>query len=635
MLLPGVLLTTCKTADESFGKDINPYAAGLNKWIQEKNESSLDLTFSRTKESGALNYVRNIANFTHLRAWGLTHHLSELRDPELTEWHKEKLATEIEYFLDLSEHYNGRMVGIQDWNSERFILRELLDALYRLKTHALFPERMGEWLERVKMPVEYQYINYWFGPGQEYLPGWHHSAGYYANSDAKFMLVMGLAGKLLEEQKYLDRAHEFVGHLDNLMLIDGGFHYMYSENEIPVYHRINITSLARYWMVTKDEYALDVIKRTVDYYPLSFGNTGVTERTGFPYCKKEFGLSLDAGSAEIVAAVSGDERNKYLANKFFNKNSRNVIAIDFWRNDIDPVRPEDFHIFKDRNVNGIRGRFGDFSWVTIFGHGACVDGFVGTTVAPSNENSPVKFSAMEMVTPEVGVVVNNRETNAYVTGREYNRDIIYNDGFSAIAVSYQLFVRWREFYNGRPVTGVPWISNQLWLLLPDNVIGRIVTESMENQEVEYFRTRIGLAPFNAIVETGEKEYTVNNLKLILHNHNLSTPTLDRGLVLSANKRKFNTGEKFFLSLEARPDYVKPVEKYSEINSDGLIGFKLDYKSTEYLVLYNPSPSTLQFEFSPGINTIIFRGIKEEVIPERKGSKYQEEIPPYKIRVLKM
>ncbi len=300
---------------------------------------------------------------------------------------------------------------------------------------------MGEWLERGKMPVESQYINYWNGPGQEYLPGWHTNAGYYPNSDAMSILVMG----------------------------------------------------------------------TVDYYPLSFGNTGVTERTAFPWYKMMMGRGLDAGNAEIVPAISGGGRHKYLANKFFDENSRNVIAIDFRRNDIDPVKPEDFYIVKDRNVNGIRGRFGDFSWVTIFGHGACMDAFVGTMVAPSNENSPVKYSAMELVTPEVGVANTtgtHRKTNAYVTGREYNRDIIYNDGFCAIAVSYQLFLPWRESLKRHPVqfwtstktkTGVPWISNQLWLFLPDNVIGRIVPESMENHEAEYFRTRIRPAPFDAIV----------------------------------------------------------------------------------------------------------------------------------------
>ncbi len=123
MLLPVVLLTTCKTADEpkkTIGKDINPYAAGLNKWIQEKNESSLDLTFSKTE--GNNQYCRGISGFTLLRAWGLTHHLSELRDPELIEWHKEKLATEIEYLLDVAEHYNGRFIARGAWNVERFVL---------------------------------------------------------------------------------------------------------------------------------------------------------------------------------------------------------------------------------------------------------------------------------------------------------------------------------------------------------------------------------------------------------------------------------------------------------------------------------------------------------------------------------
>ena len=111
---------------ERFEKRDNPYAHSLNIWLTEKHEDNID----NSEQDGA--YARIIGRNILNRSWGLTHPLAELSD-EMKSYHKLRLGKEVEFLIQLSKKYNGRFTsGHNQNNIERFILRNVLDALYRL-----------------------------------------------------------------------------------------------------------------------------------------------------------------------------------------------------------------------------------------------------------------------------------------------------------------------------------------------------------------------------------------------------------------------------------------------------------------------------------------------------------------------
>ena len=217
----------------------NPYAEALNKWLECKHK----IKFKKKPKGG---FTRNVGRRIIKRVWGLTHTLSEIEETGLKEWHKDRVRKEMNYIFEVAETYNGRLTNEGAWNVDRFVMRNVLDALYRLNQKEILNKKINEWLERSKLPVEWQYKNYWFGPGQKNLPGFNKNAGMYGNSDAMFIQIMGISGKLLNESKYLKRAHEFVELMEDQLLPAGGFNYIFSTNEINLYHGLNIECLARY-----------------------------------------------------------------------------------------------------------------------------------------------------------------------------------------------------------------------------------------------------------------------------------------------------------------------------------------------------------------------------------------------------
>ncbi|MFW5645278.1 MAG: hypothetical protein ACOCZL_05145, partial [Bacteroidota bacterium] len=179
-------------------KNDNPYATSLNEWLTEKHEAdikNLDLDNS---------YARNIGQNIIKRSWGLTHPLSRLSGTKMESYHQERLAQEMEYIIKLGQKYNGRFTSIETKNNiERFVLRNVLDAVYRLREKELYPDKLQRWIDDLWLPVHYQYINYRHYPEQTELSvGNNRSAGSYPNADAMYVLLMGLAAELYDYPAY-------------------------------------------------------------------------------------------------------------------------------------------------------------------------------------------------------------------------------------------------------------------------------------------------------------------------------------------------------------------------------------------------------------------------------------------------
>lgn len=615
----------------------NPYAIALNEWLNAKE--SRDVT--RFDLSGGPS--RTIGRYILNRTWGLTHPLSKLEDPELIQWHKEQIIKEVDYLLNVSEEHNGRLISGGKWNVDRFVLRRLLDAFYRLQNAGLFNEEMPVWLNRTRLSVDYQYNNYWRGPKQAGLPGWNTHAGYYPNSDVMYTLLMGLAGKLYDEPKYLERAHEFVFHLEERLLPKGAFHYDASTTELSTYHSLNISCLARYYDITGDTLAKTLIKRTVEYYPLTFGPYGITERTPYTWFKRQMSYEAGYTGAEIVAWFTGDGRNKYFASESIDKNA-SVYAVDYWRNNIKPVKPADHFVCYDPNINGVRGRFDRFSWVGSLRHGTAVDAFAGVMIANKKPGENALNASLELVTPEIGMEESDDllyKRAAFTTGEHFIQDLIIGDEFGALAVSYHLHKAWKEYPDFEEAVNkaYPWNVQQVWLFLENNLVGLMYMISEQEQEVIYAKTRVRVIPHNSLEKLSAAMYAANQLRIKIHGNTFSKVTigdavntaqrrfsqnrLGSTIHFTENKKTYNKGETFKLALEAYPDWNESVEEYSEMNLKGLKGFKIRKGEDQYIVLFNPGSEPVNISLQNKKNAEIYRSafviadIQEESVISRQ------------------
>lgn len=586
---------------ERFEKRDNPYAHSLNTWLAEKHEDNID----NSEQDGA--YARIIGGNILNRSWGLTHPLAEISD-EMREYHKLRLKKEVDYLIQLSKKYNGRFTSGQNQNNiERFVLRNVLDALYRLNEKNIYPENIDHWLDAFHLPVQYQYIHYWHGPRQYQLSfGNNRRAGYYPNADAMYVLIMGLAARLYDDENYAIRAHEFTRHLEKRLLPGGGFNYIHRTCDIPSYHSLVVTCLARYHEISEDSLALHLVKESRDYYPLTLAPSGITEKTPHPYWKRQMGMTTGPGSMEIVASISGEGRNKYLAQQKYPPGI-SVIAVDYWTDNVKPVEPATDIAFEDPNINGFRGRFGDFTWLGMLGHGNAVDAFGGAMFSEFYDGKSQLHGMLELITPEIGISENHSDNirYAYTTGSTYNGDYCLTDGFGALAVNYQPYYPWKSQFdlNQDAIQPLPWKITQFWLMLPDRVLASITMECKAHQTIKRARTRIRVHPYKSLKQLDGNTFSARKLRLKLLNNDFSSINTGRTeqhgntfspermgdeIFLTSDKTVFNLNDKLNMQIAVFPEGKDVHYQLEEKTIDEMPALKIDGDKSSFLLVFNPT-----------------------------------------------
>lgn len=591
--------------------DTNRYAIVLNTRLNllAPLPSSNGITLAESERNAW--YFRTVAEDLLIRSWGVTDPQSTV-SPGVRNILKEQIYREVEYLL--RRMHNGRWWWSGsgrdgDPNTDRFVLYSFLDAIYRLKQDGHFEDDMDRWLAQLRPAVEFQYNQY----GQRTGLDWGTQvAGSYPNMDAAYLLLIGIAGHLYDEPKYLDSAHEFVGALENHLFPDGAFNYHTDTNEVIGYHDLVVMLVARYWKVTGDESARDLLMKTVNYYPLTLGRLGVPESTSHAWWKQHQARGNPA-PIEIIAGLTGDGQNKWLANLLWENvhPTSAYYAVDFYRTDIEPIDPGDQFIVVDRNINGARGRFGDFSWVATLG--ARQDGFAGAMVTDSSTSPPRAYGTFLFATPEVGLGLSGNLSSraAFITDVTYPKDLITTDDFAALSVQY------------RPVDSsrtqqVTWDVTQSWLFLPTHVIGRLDMENTEDHQGRYVRMRLRTVPANSLTALSETNYISNALHLnLLHNnfpvvrygrgevHDYTAPTppnadelfLEEPSLTERPWRHYSKGTSYTVALETYPEWEESVQSFQLIDEGPLTGFGVTTDSKRYIVLFNKAEGEVDVAYS--------------------------------------
>ncbi len=376
-----------------------------------------------------------------------------------------------------------------DANVDRFTLMPLCEVVLRVRSR-LEPGLERRLTDVIEKGAAYQV--------ESYAHARARMAGEYPNMDAYFMVLIELAAMLLDRADYHRLALDFLGSMETCLLPDGGFIYYKGTNECEIYHQINVIMLIRLWELTYSARVLDLIKRTLPYYPNAAEPSGVVEYYSDPFWKHTWS-PMDPALLDMLATLfPGDvlaAQHRWLARRLHDAGVVSTAAgaaIDYWMDE--PGEPLPDRVVRyDGSVRGPRGRFGAFSWGGTTGD--TMDSFVGAMVS----HRPGVVSALQAAGVEIlldqpvvpGDLHHERHARcAYVSGRRYfSRQIVAEDRAALVVDSpiYTGVIPWEEHSRD-----CGWHTRQVWLMTPERLVGLITLrrdrpETSARRVTAYFR----------------------------------------------------------------------------------------------------------------------------------------------------
>lgn len=452
--------------------------------VEEHVATVLDDTFDFSRAS-TMRHIHDdsdwvfvaVANAAFVLAWAWNSQLTRYcQDPSVWGRIESLLNRVVEGSHD--GQWWRRAPGTGDPNINRFVLLPLMEA-YTHARQKLDAEQRRRMLAVIAEATAYQVEEY---AGMEV-----RRIGEYPNMDAYFMLIMEHAARLLNRSRYHHLAREFVDYLESSLFPGGGFTYFKGTNECEVYHRINVMLLARYWELTYSAKALDILRRTLPYYPNVMEPCGALENYTDPFWKHTWNTA-EPHVLDVLATLFPDAPeaplHRHLANTVRlrrNPHSNLILflpwAVSYWQDEQGAPLP-DCVVRQDASIRGPRGRFGSFSWAATTGE--CLDTLVGAMVATSPDDVSSLQAAGVEVTLERPVIEDPNSSHAgrrhakavYITGKEYLRRTVCSPTLACVAVSTPIYpglLAWRE--NTRHAD---WMNEQVWLMLEDRIVGLIV-----------------------------------------------------------------------------------------------------------------------------------------------------------------
>ena len=280
LLLGGGLLVRAQTLPTS-----NPYVAYINQWIDPSPSNPNGIVYAIPTNPGptpgstfSVWTLETNLRYALPAIWAAT-------DPRNTAnaAKKQQMRDNVEAVLDnvfslLDPVQNrwwwpGASGRSGDPNVDRFILLILCDVLHRSRTAGLYPAKMDGWLAQLKPAIDFQLANY----GAASALDWSTvAAGQYANIDAAYALIMGLAARLYSTSPdaalYSASANQFAHAQNERVFPDGATPYWISSNEILHYHNYVTLWMSRYYEVSGDLVAFTLLQRMSRYLPLALGN---------------------------------------------------------------------------------------------------------------------------------------------------------------------------------------------------------------------------------------------------------------------------------------------------------------------------------------------------------------------------
>ena len=467
--------------------------------------------------------------------------------------------------------------------------------------------------------------------------------GTYANIDLALAFEMLNFGLYLDNKEYLDKSRFLYEAQEKIIWPDGALAYLGHQNESANYHNSDTRDLARIYEVNQDPKVLELLKKTEWYGPVTCGKRGefwtvpswkdtwndtssiwtggesVTVLTGNPYLR---GMNdqLLTGKADPYKWPTG----WYAAR----------LGLPWWKDDVKPLPLPDNYTVIDRNIVGPRAWYGRFNYAA--------------TTRPLPENEPGLATIMgAQVTDENGGMGNvlmgvypriQEGKNPISKDGKFNRQayawrtfglkstVVTGRTFSAVAGTYQL----QQYQSSQPGKPVDWTGRQLWLGLPDRIVGLVeISPSKEGAtaiDVEGV-LRLGTGGTvngkpTKIEQTGTNSWKYGDLSVTIIAHNgakIETPEVpyrlpkfpnteirildEKGAVGVSAPTGYPASFNQWFLVEIRPSWVTTTASVSRLEEPkGILGFEADIEAKKLRLLFNSGETDLSCQIGDPSNS---------------------------------
>ena len=470
--------------------------------------------------------------------------------------------------------------------------------------------------------------------------------GDYANIDIALSYELLNFGLFLKDDTLLSKSKFLMEVQAKNIYPDGAIAYKDHQNESHSYHDADVTYLTRYYEVTDDAKCLELLKRTEWYGPVSSGRLG--EFWTVPSWKETWNNSFARPcGGESIASITGNPYLRWMMD-FGSDNDKPDIKnwqearpnIYWYRNDVTPKPLPQNYTTIDRNICGPRAWYGQFNYAATLRNIPDNEPGLSTIMGLQTTDSKFKLSASLMsVYPRIRTkkeVINkdgsiNRGAYAWLTSGLKSAVVMGKD-YSAIAGTYQL----HQYGSSTKGPVVDWKSKQLWLGLPDRVIGLLGIEPLKDQAAAYEVDGVvnlifggtGLAETpKKVKELGNNEFAYGDLMVKIHDHNYKSlkavevpfrlPKAPITEILMQDKNRegdnvehnypLNTNYHFITEIKTSWAKGDAIVKQLPIQ-DGVIAFQVDLNAKRYVLFYNDAT----VDASINLASINLKGTKSSV-----------------------
>ena len=473
----------------------------------------------------------------------------------------------------------------------------------------------AEWDSAMEMAAENLWAAY-----QNRIASW-------VNTDVAIACELFNFGTWTNRPELLTKAQYFIDSVltMNRMFEDGAVGYIGTQNETLNYQATVSEYVSRYFETTGNANAALILQK-MQWYGAINGRIG--DWWTCPSWKQAWndirscfsGGETVAGSNPYVRA----ELDAWIAAPatLTNWYGRARVDLAWYQSGTTPLSRPDYTVF-DRNIQGPRAWYGRWNYsatlrninFTESGHAT----LVGAQVADPDPDFRVNASLMGIyprlrvtpASPRNADGTLNEAGQAWLTSGLTGDSTVGRD-FSALAASYGLH------QDGSSVKGTThdWTGRQVWLNLPDRIIGLLDVSPNANlaaYEVEgVIRLGFGGTSFSTpktLISTGTDEWSYGDLRVKLHSHNYVEVSPEVYAFRVANApyteitlRDLVDGESnttpVIHTAGTRRKFIaeiRPATTSGEVNvtevaePDGLIGLDVVNPSTgrKYRVVYNP------------------------------------------------
>jgi hypothetical protein len=449
-------------------------------------------------------------------------------------------SPEVLGYLTRGISYLANAYGYTDWVNKKggdpninwFTLVPFVETLQRVAND--LPEDVRTLaLERIRGVLSRHY--------QEYGT---KSTDVYPNIDAFYMLAMLHGSQLLNEKLFGDEYERVLNNLEACQYPDGGWPYYKTTNESIWYHEMVVGALARVYSLNQSPAALRMLEKSIPYYKLSVGPIGVPEYVTDPFWKHNWG-DLPARGPSIVAGVTGDGNNKWIADRA-NMSGGNVMdffAALFWKDMKAEPMPTNYVVL-DRNVNGPRGFFKNWSWAASASYGC--DTLVGCFAKDPGSNDLKGLLAVKAQIDDpknaLGMPPSGNHGNTVITENSAVFSSEYKmGGFKSV---------W-----GQPLYHYDWTCRQQWSLDSKSMTGEIVITSGADQKSPPPVVRFLFGKNGEMEKVSPERFEYSPYSLLIEHSDFSETSIHNVPACPLIPNKLN-GRELVFSIPTRTDYKK-------------------------------------------------------------------------------